>query len=290
MAQHRSPGGHAPSSRLDDASERGYASGYTQTGYTQTKGITQAKSIHRISSITPSTRGRIVVAAVAVGAFAAAGAGQAVSMDRSSPNDGTTPTGGDATAAIGIGGSDGGSASALPDLVLTSKNSSATEEVRKLAASQRVLTRKAHEAAEAKRRAAAARAEALRPKFVLPAQGAYTSGFGARWGTTHYGIDLANSIDTPIVAAADGVIIEAGPASGFGLWVREQLSDGTILVYGHMNDFSVTAGEHVKAGEEIARMGARGQATGPHLHFEVWDPSGQKIDPAPWLAEHNVSI
>ncbi|MGH3625375.1 MAG: M23 family metallopeptidase, partial [Sciscionella sp.] len=221
-------------------------------------------------------------------AFAAAGAGQAVSQDRGAADGDANPTGGDPTTAIGIGGS--GNASALPDMVLTNKSSSATEEVRKLAASQRVLTRKAEEAAKAKRRAAAARAEALRPKFVKPAQGAFTSGFGARWGVTHYGIDLANAMNTPIVAAADGVIIEAGPASGFGLWVREQLPDGTILVYGHMNDFSVTAGQHVKAGEEIARMGARGQATGPHLHFEVWDPSGKKIDPAPWLNEHGISM
>jgi murein DD-endopeptidase MepM/ murein hydrolase activator NlpD len=233
-----------------------------------------------------------MVAAVAVGAFAAAGAGQAASMDRSNAESDSSPaSGGDASAALGVGsGGSGGATAGLPDLVMSKRNTSATDEVRKLTESQQVISKQAQERAEAKRRAEAARQEALRPKYVKPADGTYTSGFGGRWGTTHYGIDLANSLGTPIVAAADGVIIEAGPASGFGNWVREQLSDGTILVYGHMESYNVSAGDHVKAGDQIAKIGAEGQATGPHLHFEVWDPSGQKIDPAPWLAEHGVSV
>jgi murein DD-endopeptidase MepM/ murein hydrolase activator NlpD len=138
--------------------------------------------------------------------------------------------------------------------------------------------------------AAAAKAEAERPKYVRPSNGNITSGFGARWGTTHYGLDFAAPIGTPIYAAADGVVVEAGPASGFGLWVRIQHEDGTITVYGHMQDFSVREGEHVKAGEQIARTGNRGQSTGPHCHFEVWEPGGRKINPRPWLIEHGVAL
>ncbi len=78
-------------------------------------------------------------------------------------------------------------------------------------------------------------------------------------------------------------MIEAGPASGFGLWVRIQLDDGTIHVYGHMDSFSVYVGQRVKAGEQIAVIGNRGQSTGPHLHFEVHE-NGQKVDPQAWLA------
>ena len=63
-------------------------------------------------------------------------------------------------------------------------------------------------------------------------------------------------------------MIEAGPASGFGLWVRIQHSDGTVTVYGHMDSFSVYEGQEVKAGEQIARMGNRGESTGTHLHFD----------------------
>jgi len=57
-------------------------------------------------------------------------------------------------------------------------------------------------------------------EFVKPTNGIFTSGFGGRWGTTHYGIDLANKIGTPIYAVTDGTVISSGPASGFGLWVR----------------------------------------------------------------------
>ncbi|MEU6151891.1 M23 family metallopeptidase [Actinosynnema sp. NPDC047251] len=123
-----------------------------------------------------------------------------------------------------------------------------------------------------------------------PAEGSFTSGFGSRWGTTHFGVDIANSIGTPILSALDGVVVEAGPASGFGLWVRVQHSDGTITVYGHVNEILVSQGQQVAAGQQIATMGNRGQSTGPHLHFEVWIGGSQKIDPIGWLGERGISL
>ncbi|NKY53169.1 M23 family metallopeptidase [Nocardia vermiculata] len=125
--------------------------------------------------------------------------------------------------------------------------------------------------------------------FALPAVGAFTSGYGSRWGTFHRGIDIAAPIGSPIYAVADGVVIDAGPAQGFGLWVRIRHNDGSISVYGHMYDFSVSVGERVHAGQQIARIGNRGDSTGPHLHFEVL-VSGQHIDPQPWLALHGVQV
>ena len=137
---------------------------------------------------------------------------------------------------------------------------------------------------------AAREAEARRPLFALPAQGRLTSGYGARWGTTHWGIDIANSIGTPIHAAADGVVVESGPASGFGLWVRLLHADGTTTVYGHINRALVKEGEQVRAGDEIAEMGNRGHSTGPHLHFEVWNSNGEKINPLTWLLKHGIQL
>src|SRR5690606_37223649 len=84
--------------------------------------------------------------------------------------------------------------------------------------------------------AAAAAAPAAAPGVVQPAEGTFTSGYGARWGTTHYGVDIANSIGTPIKSLMSGTVISSGPASGFGLWVRVQHDDGTISVYGHINE------------------------------------------------------
>lgn len=130
----------------------------------------------------------------------------------------------------------------------------------------------------------------IKDKAVQPVSGVLTSSFGQRWGTHHGGIDIAAPIGTPILAAADGEVTAAGPASGFGLWVKVLHADGTETIYGHINDFSVAPGQYVSAGQQIATVGNRGQSTGPHLHFEVHDPSGVKVDPAQWLATRGVSV
>ncbi|MEE2056927.1 M23 family metallopeptidase [Rhodococcus artemisiae] len=154
------------------------------------------------------------------------------------------------------------------------------------AAHQAELDRIAHEAAEQAAREEAAR----RPASVFPAAGIFTSGYGARWGTNHNGIDIAGPIGTPILAVTNGHVIETGPASGFGLWVRVQQDDGTVGVYGHIDRSLVSVGQAVSAGDQIATMGNRGQSTGPHLHYEVHLADGTKIDPAPWLANRGIPI
>ncbi len=139
----------------------------------------------------------------------------------------------------------------------------------------------------------AAAAEAARPKVVAPVNGArLTSGFGARWGTLHAGIDLAAPMRTPEYAVMDGVVLEAGPASGYGLAVYIQHADGDVTVYGHMDEILVEAGQLVRAGDTIALLGNRGQSTGPHLHFEVHKGGldGTKVDPLPWLRERGVHL
>jgi len=152
-------------------------------------------------------------------------------------------------------------------------------------------SRAAREEAEAA--AAAAAAEAARPKTVLPVAGArFTSGFGARWGTFHYGIDLAAPMHTPEYAAADGVVLRAGSASGFGLAVYVLHENGDVTVYGHMDEILVEVGQYVEAGDTIALLGNRGQSTGPHLHFEVHEGGvdGERIDPVGWLNARGVEV
>lgn len=129
-----------------------------------------------------------------------------------------------------------------------------------------------------------------RPLFVKPTTGIFTSGFGYRWGVLHGGIDIANSIGTPILAASDGVVIDAGPAAGFGMWVKLRHSDGTVTLYGHVNTITCSIGQRVMAGDQIATMGNRGNSTGPHLHFEVLLNGTQRTDPAPWLAARGISV
>ncbi|HVK25963.1 MAG TPA: peptidoglycan DD-metalloendopeptidase family protein [Actinokineospora sp.] len=172
-------------------------------------------------------------------------------------------------------------------------------EARKLDAAAQFEQRKRDQAAAAEQQRVAEQRQADERKaatekaargFVRPADGRLTSTFGARWGTTHYGIDIANSIGTPIVSAAAGTVIEAGPASGFGLWVRVRHDDGTVTVYGHVNEIIARTGTRVTAGQLIATVGNRGQSTGPHLHFEVWLGGSKKTDPIAWLRQRGVAL
>jgi len=125
-------------------------------------------------------------------------------------------------------------------------------------------------------------------------EGSYTigDGFGARGGT-HQGVDLAAPAGTPIHAAADGIVSAAGTADGFGHWVViDSQVDGQKVstVYGHeyANGVLVSKGQQVHAGDHIADVGADGQATGPHLHLEVWPggrfDGGHPVDPLAWFA------
>ncbi|MEN0137538.1 MAG: M23 family metallopeptidase [Rhodococcus sp. (in: high G+C Gram-positive bacteria)] len=166
----------------------------------------------------------------------------------------------------------------------------AVREVERIAAQKAEVERLAREAAEQAARQAAAEEAARRPAVLFPTDGTFTSGFGARWGTSHNGIDIANSIGTPIRAVTNGTVIESGPASGFGLWVRLQQDDGTVGVFGHIDQSLVSVGQQVRAGDQIATMGNRGQSTGPHLHYEVWTADGTKIDPAGWLRSRGVPV
>lgn len=125
---------------------------------------------------------------------------------------------------------------------------------------------------------------------VRPVAGVVSSNYGSRWGTMHYGVDFADALGAPIKSVAGGTVIEAGPASGFGMWVRVLHDDGTTGVYGHVNDIYVTQGQRVNAGDVIATVGNRGQSTGPHLHLEIWDQGGNKIDPMSWMASKGVPL
>jgi murein DD-endopeptidase MepM/ murein hydrolase activator NlpD len=128
--------------------------------------------------------------------------------------------------------------------------------------------------------------------WARPSAGAESSCFCMRWGVMHDGIDLAGPLGSPIVAVGDGVVVEAGPAAGFGLWVAIRHANGDYSIYGHMYHYYVKVGQHVRAGQHIADIGANGHSTGPHLHFGVShaSPTGPFIDPVPWLQARGVQV
>ena len=111
----------------------------------------------------------------------------------------------------------------------------------------------------------AARGEAL----SWPTPGVLISGFGARERDRHEGIDLACPEGTPVRAAEDGLVLFAGEQRGYGNLVLLAHEGDLVTVYAHNAENLVRKGERVSRGEEIARVGHTGNATGPHLHFEV---------------------
>lgn len=125
---------------------------------------------------------------------------------------------------------------------------------------------------------------------VFPTKGNFTSGHGQRGNAIHNGIDIANSIGTPIKAVMDGTVVNAGPAQGYGNWVVVEHDNGEKSVYGHMATYFVGVGQRVSAGETIALIGNEGRSTGPHLHFEIWPDGATPVDPVVWFAEQGISV
>ncbi len=219
-----------------------------------------------------AVKGRLMIAAMAAGATAAA-AHSVINKSETTTND--TVLAADQSAIAG--GVTSGSTDGLQVVTVAAETVATVhaEEITKAAAF-------AQERADRE-------ARLQRPLFVMPTKGVFTSGFGYRWGALHGGIDLANSIGTPIVAAADGVVIDAGPTAGFGAWVKLRHADGTVTLYGHVNTWLVSIGQRVWAGDQIATIGNRGNSTGPHLHFEVLLNGTNRIDPVGWLAQRGLS-
>jgi murein DD-endopeptidase MepM/ murein hydrolase activator NlpD len=121
-------------------------------------------------------------------------------------------------------------------------------------------------------------------RFIWPAEGVFTSGYGWRWGRMHKGIDVANSVGTPIRAVQDGQVSFAGwDDGGYGYLVKITHPDGTITVYAHNSRILVQTGEYVRQGQNISLMGSTGRSTGPHLHFEVRPAGRSAVNPMQFL-------
>lgn len=118
-----------------------------------------------------------------------------------------------------------------------------------------------------------------------------TSPYGPRWGRMHNGQDWGAPHGTPMYSIADGKVLYAGPAGGFGqsIWIEHNFNGETwTSQYGHMSARSITVktGDTVKVGQQIADVGSEGRSTGPHLHFQIHKgarKTGGTEDPMKWL-------
>lgn len=107
----------------------------------------------------------------------------------------------------------------------------------------------------------------------------------------HQGIDFAAGTGTPVVAPADGVVVEARRWGGYGNWLRIRHANGLESGYGHLSRYGagIRAGQRVTQGQVVAYVGSTGASTGPHLHYEIWR-NGQRINPGSIRVEDNVQL
>lgn len=129
-------------------------------------------------------------------------------------------------------------------------------------------------------------ATAASPELQSPLRSAWrvTSSFGPRRhpirGTSdfHRGVDLGAPLGTPVLAAADGVVEEAGSRGAAGRMVRVRHERGLVTSYLHLGSIAVRSGERVAAGAVLGTVGQSGVVTGPHLEYRV-SRNGTWLDP-----------
>jgi peptidoglycan hydrolase-like protein with peptidoglycan-binding domain len=114
--------------------------------------------------------------------------------------------------------------------------------------------------------------------LAWPVAGIVTSPLGPRWQGFHAGIDIAAAKGTPVIAAHSGRVTWAGWRGGGWGRLVVVAGDGMRILYAHLSRVEVTVGQPVTVGDEIGLVGRSGEATGPHLHFEV-RLGGASVDP-----------
>lgn len=163
-----------------------------------------------------------------------------------------------------------------------------TQQAQLLISEQEAAKQAVEQAAE---KAAEALAEAERIRqigvVVEPIQGKYqlSARYGQRGGLWsagwHTGLDFRVKSGTSVVAAANGVIVEAGWAGAYGYRIEIDHGNGTTTTYNHLSKITKSSGK-IAAGQEIGKSGSTGNTTGPHLHFEVTQ-DGEFTNPSKWL-------
>ena len=110
---------------------------------------------------------------------------------------------------------------------------------------------------------------------IVPVRGILTDGFGGRSDPftgeagTHNAIDISSAVGQPVRAPADGIVVKAEWANGYGNVIFLSHGYGYSTRYGHLSSFATRPGAKVKRGDVIGYVGSTGRSTGPHLHYEV---------------------
>jgi murein DD-endopeptidase MepM/ murein hydrolase activator NlpD len=163
-----------------------------------------------------------------------------------------------------------------------------SSDVDRIMARRRIRAREAREREREEAEAAAAAAEKAK---AAPTVEAKVEPRKMQKLFMHEGLDLLANIGTPIHAVADGVVLNFGPAGGYGNWVRLGHAGKVTTVYGHLSRFApgLRVGEPVLRGELIGFVGNTGRSTGAHLHYEI-QTDGRPVDPATYPATKRAQL
>jgi murein DD-endopeptidase MepM/ murein hydrolase activator NlpD len=119
---------------------------------------------------------------------------------------------------------------------------------------------------------------------VWPVHGKVFTEFGAPdlpWQARHTGIDISTARRagiSPVTVFREGIVIRTGPNGGFGNCVTVDHGGGLTSLYGHLQNITVTTGQHIGPGDTIGHEGSTGHSTGPHVHFEI-QQNGRPVNP-----------
>lgn len=276
--------------------------------------FTRATGKHRAPS---RTRRRVSAGAAGIAGLAAVGVVGTVASPAFADGPSTAPSGDTGlTQAFDVDGRVADAVAHQADVQQTVAEKAEVEAAAKKAAAEAKQQAKEakQKADEAKRKAAAEKAkqeraakekaaraaEAKRAKlngYVAPVGSPqlstpYQSSSGLWSSGSHTGVDFTASTGTPVKSVAPGEVVEAGNGGAYGNNVVIKHKDGHYSQYGHLTSFSVSVGQTVTAGQQIALSGSTGNSTGPHLHFEIrtGPDYGSDIDPVAYLRSKGVTL
>ena len=128
---------------------------------------------------------------------------------------------------------------------------------------------------------------------IWPVKGWLTAGFGQRRSPftgqrqMHEGVDIANTVGTPVIAPADGIVTYTGPLGGFGDVVSVDHGHKISTFYAHLQQHKVSQGQRVRRGDVIGSVGTTGRVTGPHLHYEI-QVNDVSVDPTKYVIDQDA--
>jgi murein DD-endopeptidase MepM/ murein hydrolase activator NlpD len=191
---------------------------------------------------------------------------------------------------LGVGGADSLSSKALMVAAVAHQTPSTDNLTKELDRLSREMNDRSKSFQELIDQLEAKRSVLASTPTIWPVKGWLTAGFGYRRSPftglrqMHEGVDISNTVGTPVIAPANGLVSYAGPLGGFGNVISIDHGHKISTFYAHLHRQRVSQGERVRRGDVIAFVGTTGRATGPHLHYEI-QVNGSAVDPSKYVID-----